>query len=98
MEGAGETSNFEDTQTITTGKKDKKKEADNSCEESSVKQEKKTAIIKLRIKNKDTSSSVNSKGKEITNSKGKSKAILSTKSKKTKKLEVFNFILLSQFI
>ncbi|GBC07592.1 hypothetical protein RclHR1_07550012 [Rhizophagus clarus] len=86
MEGAGETFSLEDIQTITTGKKDEK-EVDNSCEESSVKQEKKTAIIKLRIKNKDSGSSANSKGKEITNSKGKSKAILSTKSKKTKKLE-----------
>lgn len=93
IEGAGEKSNLEDTQTITTGKKDKKKEVDNSCDESSVKQEKKTAIIKLRIKNKESGSSI-SKGKEITNSKGKSKAVLSTKSKKTKKLEVFILFIL----
>jgi hypothetical protein len=86
--GEGETSNLGDT---TTSKKDKKKEVDNSHEELTVKQEKKTAIIKLKVKSKDSGGSANSKGKETTNIKGKSKAIPPTKSKKTKKLEVWNY-------
>ncbi|CAG8475573.1 5607_t:CDS:10 [Funneliformis mosseae] len=82
----GDSLNLEDTQSVNTSKMDVKKESDNSREET-ARQEKKTAIIKLRIKNKDFNSSVNSKGKETATYKGKSKVVTSTKSKKAKKQE-----------